>query len=185
MKIYLDEFNRCHAEPKEGFTEAENAFFDSVPFAAVECYKYYPETGFIQCVDSKVDAGIARQHLIDDTAIKDLVTFLPDEAAVERTVLFPVWTPWADYAVDFRVQHEGTLYKCVQAHTSQDGWTPDVTPALWTRVSIDEWPDWVQPTGAQDAYNAGDKVTHKETRWISDVDSNVWEPGIYGWTEAE
>ena len=57
----------------------------------------------------------------------------------------------------------------------------DATPALWVVVSIDEYPEWVQPTGAHDAYNIGDKVTHNGKTWVSDVDNNVWEPGVYGW----
>ena len=61
--------------------------------------------------------------------------------------------------------------------------TPDATPALWVVVTVEEWPEWVQPTGAQDAYAKDAKVTHNEERWISDVDSNVWEPGVYGWTK--
>ena len=48
-------------------------------------------------------------------------------------------------------------------------------------ISIDEYPEWVQPTGAHDAYNIGDKVTHNGKTWVSDVDNNVWEPGVYGW----
>ena len=82
------------------------------------------------------------------------------------------------------MQYEGTLYKCVQGHTSQADWTPPVTPALWTAVSIDEYPAWVQPTGAHDAYSKGDKVTHNSKHWTSDVDNNTWEPGVYGWTEV-
>ena len=38
--------------------------------------------------------------------------------------------------------------------------------------------------GAHDAYSAGAKVSHGEKHWISDQDGNVWEPGVYGWTEA-
>lgn len=98
--------------------------------------------------------------------------------------LFPLWSVGKSYATGDRVQYEGTLYKCVQAHTSQADWTPPVTPALWTAVSIDEYPAWVQPTGAHDAYSKGDKVTHSGKRWTSDVDNNTWEPGVYGWTEV-
>ena len=72
----------------------------------------------------------------------------------------------------------------MQAHTTQSDWTPDVTPALWVIVSLEEWPDWVQPTGSHDAYSKGAKVTHNSKKWTSDVDANVWEPGVYGWTEV-
>lgn len=103
----------------------------------------------------------------------------------EKTVsrVKTVWAIGRAYVAGDRVQHDGTLYKCVQAHTSQTDWTPDATPALWVVVSIDEYPEWVQPTGAHDAYNTGDKVTHNGKTWVSDVDNNVWEPGVYGWKD--
>ena len=115
--------------------------------------------------------------------IEQLAITLDDETALTGVELFPVWAIGKAYAVDDRVQHGGTLYKCVQAHTSQADWTPDATPALWVVVTVEEWPEWVQPTGAQDAYAKDAKVTHNGERWISDVDSNVWEPGVYGWTK--
>ena len=31
----------------------------------------------------------------------------------------------------------------------------------------------------------GAKCSHNGKHWMSDVDNNVWEPGAYGWTEAE
>lgn len=54
-----------------------------------------------------------------------------------------------------------------------------------TRIAdpAQEWPEWIQPTGAHNAYAKGAKVTHAGKRWISDVDANTWEPGVYGWTE--
>ena len=115
--------------------------------------------------------------------IEQLAVTLDDETALTGVELFPVWAIGTAYAVDDRVQHGGTLYKCVQAHTSQADWTPDATPALWVVVSIDEYPEWVQPTGAQDAYVKDSKVTHNGKKWISSYDANVWEPGVYGWEE--
>ena len=116
--------------------------------------------------------------------IEQLAVTLDDETALTGVELFPPWSVGKSYATGDRVQYEGTLYKCVQGHTSQADWTPPVTPALWTAVSIDEYPAWVQPTGAHDAYGKGDKVTHNGKRWTSDVDNNTWEPGVYGWTEV-
>lgn len=116
--------------------------------------------------------------------IESLAVSMPDETALTGVELFPLWSVGKSYATGDRVQYEGTLYKCIQAHTSQADWTPPVTPALWTAVSLDEYPAWVQPTGAHDAYSKGDKVTHSGKRWTSDVDNNTWEPGVYGWTEV-
>lgn len=118
------------------------------------------------------------------TLIEKASASLSDEDALSGVELYPLWLPDTAYTVGDRVRDGDTLYKCVQAHTSQADWTPDATPALWTRVSIEEWPEWIQPTGAQDAYNTGDKVSHLEKRWISTMDANVFEPGVYGWQEA-
>lgn len=107
-----------------------------------------------------------------------------DLDALEAIPLFPLWKDDAEYQVGDRIRYNDILYKCVQAHTSQPSWTPDITPALWTEVSIDEFPEWKQPTGAQDAYRIGDKVSHLEKHWISTIDYNVYEPGVYGWDEV-
>ena len=82
------------------------------------------------------------------------------------------------------MQDENILYACITAHTSQASWKPSLTPALWNKISIEEWPEWVQPTGAHDAYAKGDKVSHNNKRWVSTVDANTWEPGVYGWEES-
>ena len=109
---------------------------------------------------------------------------LDDESALQGIDLFPLWLTDTAYAVGDRVRYNEVLYKCVQAHTSQAQWTPDVTPALWTEVSIDEWPEWKQPLGAQDAYRLGDKVSHLEKHWVSTLDYNTYEPSVYGWDEV-
>lgn len=114
--------------------------------------------------------------------IEQLAITLDDATALTGIELFPTWG-LISYSVGDRVQYNGTLYKCIQAHTAQSDWTPDATPALWTVVTVEEWPEWVQPTGAQDAYAKDSKVTHNGKKWISSYDANVWEPGVYGWEE--
>lgn len=109
---------------------------------------------------------------------------LTDEQALTVPGLFPKWQPNKAYAVGDRVQDENILYACITAHTSQASWKPSLTPALWNKISIEEWPEWVQPTGAHDAYAKGDKVSHNNKRWVSTVDANTWEPGVYGWEES-
>ena len=117
--------------------------------------------------------------------IETLAATLDDETALTGIELFPLWISSSkQYKVGDRVRYDSTLYKCVQAHTSQDDWMPDVTPSLWVKVSIDEWPEWMQPTGAHDAYAKGAKVVHNDAKWVSTVDNNVWEPGVYGWEKA-
>ena len=118
--------------------------------------------------------------------IEKVATFLSDEEALVGVELFPHWKDEQAYEVGDRVSYDGLLYKCLLAHESQPSWTPDVSPSLWVRVDnpAEEWPDWVQPLGSTDAYPLGAKVSHNEKHWVSDVDANIWEPGVYGWTEA-
>ena len=125
------------------------------------------------------DAARAIRAIMDRAGL-----LLTDEQALEVPELFPIWNPNSiAYAVGDRVQHESKLYSCIQAHTSQESWQPSLTPALWNLVSIEEWPEWAQPAGAHDAYAKDDKVLHNGKKWISIVDNNVWEPGVYGWNE--
>ena len=107
-----------------------------------------------------------------------------DEAALESIDLFPKWKPDIDVAVDERYQHGGKLYRVIQPHRTQADWTPDVVPALFVEVSLEEWAEWKQPTGAHDAYAKDAKVSHNGKHWTSSIDNNVWEPGVYGWTQV-
>lgn len=107
-----------------------------------------------------------------------------DEEALDNIMAFPKWEVDRVYFLDERVRYKDVLYKVLQQHTSQEDWTPDVAVSLFVKVSIEEYPQWVQPTGSHDAYQKGDKVTHKEKHWVSDVDNNVWEPSVYGWSEC-
>ena len=127
--------------------------------------------------DDLMEAVNARLEQID-TAL----AVIPDEDATEAMVLFRKWAPGMDLVLNQRLQHHGKLYKVVQPHTSQEGWEPDKTPALFTEIpKPGEIPEWKQPTGVQDAYAKDDKVRHNGQIWQSDVDNNVWEPGVYGW----
>lgn len=112
---------------------------------------------------------------------------LPDTVASTVPDLFDSWQTDTAYDVGDRRKYGGALYKCLTAHTSQSTWTPDVSPSLWVRTDDpgEEWPEWVQPLGSTDAYPAGAKVSHNEKHWVSNVDANIWEPGVYGWDEAE
>lgn len=110
---------------------------------------------------------------------------LDDTDALEAVELFPAWAADTAYELGVRIRYDGKLYRCEQAHTSQIGWEPPNVPALWTEVAKPgEIPVWRQPTGAQDAYNTGDKVHYPDADdavYVSTVDNNVWEPGVYGW----
>ena len=135
----------------------------------------------------------AAEKVVIQMSLDDVIRLLapklfaevPDKTALHMVAFFPKWEDFIGKQVDAggRYQDDGKLYECVQSHTPQSDWHPADTPALWKEVSIEEWPEWKQPIGSEDAYKAGDKVSHNEKHWVSDVDGNVWEPGVYGWTE--
>jgi hypothetical protein len=99
--------------------------------------------------------------------------------------LFQAWEPGRACSAGERLRYHGELYRVLQDHTAQADWTPDADPSLYVRVAEPGTiPEWVQPLGSEDAYNKGDQVRHADKIWTSDVDANVWEPGVYGWTES-
>lgn len=113
---------------------------------------------------------------------------LSDEDALEAVNLFPNWASGVAYAVDTRVNYEGTLYKCLQAHTSQETWTPTAAPSLWAKVLIpdpDVIPEWEQPDSTN-PYMMGDKVMFEGKVYESTINNNIWSPSAYpaGWREV-
>lgn len=103
--------------------------------------------------------------------------------ASEHIDVFSDWEANQHYTVNNLRKYNGTLYKCILEHDALVSWTPDVSPSLWVRTSdpAEEWPEWSQPIGATDAYSLGDKVSHNNQHWVSNVNANTWEPGVYGW----
>ena len=118
--------------------------------------------------------------------IEQAAQSLTDETALEAVDLFPAWKAGQSYAAGQRIRYGGVLYSVLQDHTSQADWTPDAAVSLFAKVLIpdpDVIPEWEQPDSTN-PYSAGDKVTHNGKTWVSDIDNNVWEPGVYGWTEV-
>lgn len=112
---------------------------------------------------------------------------IPDGTLSRMAAYMVAWEIGETYETGDLRQHERFPYRCEQDHTSQQGWEPPNVPALWTRIGKPgEVPEWVQPTGAQDAYQHGDHVMHNGAEWVSTYDGpNVWEPGVYGWELVE
>lgn len=112
---------------------------------------------------------------------------IDEVTAGEHKELFADWKAGVAYTVGKYRNYGSKLYRCVQDHTSQEGWEPDKAGNLWAVAAdpAEEWPEWSQPMGAHDAYEEGAKVSHAGKHWVSDVNGNVWEPGTSGWTEAQ
>lgn len=114
-----------------------------------------------------------------------------DEQAMEVATVYPAYVAGKLYGADelftYGLNEVGDpqLYRVVSEHTSQQDWTPDTLPALYTPIGLNEqgYPVWSQPTGAQDAYNKGDIVDYNDTLYISLIDGNTYSPDAYpaGW----
>lgn len=112
---------------------------------------------------------------------------LTDDEALTAAAIYPLWNSSAAYAAGDRVRYDGVLYKCLQAHTAQPSWTPTAAPSLWAKVLVSDTGaplPWEQPESTN-PYMKGDKVTHGGKTWVSTIDNNVWEPGVYGWEETD
>lgn len=81
------------------------------------------------------------------------------------------------YMTGDRVLFNGEVYI---SKIDNNVWSPD-TYGWELETSGEDYPAWVQPTGTHDAYALGAIVAHDGQLWISTVDANVWEPGVYGW----
>ena len=109
-----------------------------------------------------------------------------DEMSLQVLNLYPTWKVDVSYSKGDRVLYNDILYKVLLDHTSQSDWAPDVAVSLFTKVLIPDanvTPEWQQPDSTN-PYMKGDKVTHNGKVWVSTIDNNVWEPGVYGWEEA-
>ena len=112
---------------------------------------------------------------------------LTDEQALKAAALYPAWSAQDTYDAGERVRFDGTLYKCLQPHAAQPDWTPTAAPSLWAKVLTSDTGEalpWEQPESTN-PYMKGDKVTHAGKTWVSTIDNNVWEPGVYGWEETD
>lgn len=112
---------------------------------------------------------------------------ISDEMSLQVPNLYPAWKAEVNYTVGQRVLYNETLYKVLQDHTSQEAWNPVDAPSLFAQVLIPDVnviPEWVQPDSTN-TYKIGDKVTHNGQTWVSTVDNNSWEPGVYGWEAVE
>ncbi len=124
-------------------------------------------------------------------AIQMFAASLSTEQALEIATVYPKYEIGKAYAEGeyFSYGENGVgdpqLYKVLQAHTSQDDWEPDATPSLYESIGLNEtgYPVWSRPSGAHDAYNAGDIVDYNGILYKSLIDGNAYSPVEYpaGW----
>lgn len=105
----------------------------------------------------------------------------------DATDVIDNWAVGVAYYTDDLRMHDGKRYRCLQSHTSQADWAPDLAPALWVEErDPDTVAEWVQPDSTN-PYMTGDRVTYGGTVYESVIDNNVWSPADYpaGWRDVE
>lgn len=167
---------------------------ESVPAVVVPGYWYYQkgEDGADEFLTTEERLTALAKADAADIASLVFVSMVEEGKFDDTTILehanqFPAWAPSMNCIEGSYYRGEnGKLHRCLQSHTSQEGWEPENAPSLFKEVGdpTAEWPEWSQPVGAGDAYMMGAKSAHNGKHWVSDVDNNVWEPGVYGWSEV-
>lgn len=153
------------------YNKGENIEGDVVVVTDIDFSKIYEK---INVTNSIAFVTLAEESKIDEAT------------SSEHLELFEDFKENIEYKVGQIRKYKGKLYKCIEAHTSQSDWTPDTAVSLWKQIGdpTEEYPTWSQPVGAHDSYQKGDRVTYENKKYVSSVDNNVWQPGVYGWTEV-
>ena len=123
---------------------------------------------------------VVQAHTSQSDWQPDLVSSLYTEVMPEGVI-----GPWRQplgahdaYRIGDKVTYNGQVFVC---NLDYNVYAPDVTGWEFEESANEEFPQWVQPLGAHDAYALGAIVRHNEKLWVSTIASNIWEPGIYGW----
>jgi chitinase len=155
-------------------------------------------------------AGLALLVSITAAAIGCLAEPGPDESgdstesglSAAQCAGAPAWAANKGYSTGALVQYQGSVYSCVQAHTSQAGWTPSAVPALWHLESCSGGSSGVTSGGSSGvtsgvttggggctstawqqgaSYHTGDIVTFKGASYVATHDNPGYDPTVSTW----
>lgn len=198
MGFICESYSENRAGLVVSFAGSENTdrFFSGDSVAeAMKYFNVYEKDGALykKTEDSQAlqEIGISNTEATDfRVAVDSLIQNMTDKEAINAIVLFPIWQSGKEYNVDDRVKYNNKLYKVLQAHTSQDDWTPDVAVSLFACLLTDEEngtvQKWTQPDSTN-GYATGDIVSYNGKYYKSTADNNVYEPGTTGapWKECD
>ena len=171
------------------YTEEELAEIEAQKKAEEEAQKEAEEQAKKEAQEQEVDRQIQAQ--MRTAAMFSVMTMaLTDDQAMEVSTLIEEWSVGGAYKTGDIRRYNGALYRALQDSTGEEQYPPDTFVAGWKRIgepNEDGVYPWVQPLGATDAYNAGDKVTYNGKTYESLIDGNVWSPDAYpaGWKLVE
>lgn len=158
--------------------------YDTVP-SEIEQHVIAIETW---CNAQKTEAEIEIEKANQKQAIafSFIQSTATDEEKLSLFEVFPEYQINHDYVIGDEFQYQGSVFRVLQNHNSQDSWLPTDSPSLYVdianKITIQEFE---QPTGSTDAYQIGDKVLFNGKTYESIINDNVWSPTDYpqGWME--
>ena len=107
---------------------------DGFDFSNLSDY-FLVEGSLIFCPKNKEKPKLTESEVLS-LLLKQQVNTLEvdDQTAFRMKAFYPAWAAGVSYAAGYKVQDSGKLWRCLQAHTAQDGWEPENTPALWEEI---------------------------------------------------
>lgn len=182
--------------PKAGFIEVVDANGSHIYKPTRDTLeKQEKEKIIMDLIGGEPNVGNESQAAIEfNRAIQLYVASIEDE-----TTILSIPTVYPEYKIGypyktkdifrygFNSVGDPQLYQVLQDHVSAEEYPVNNSTSLYKKIGIsdDGTPIWVQPLGATDAYMKDDIVNHNENIYISTIDNNVWEPGVYGWEMVE
>lgn len=101
-----------------------------------------PEEEAQALTDDAKRASLEKQRPLTEAEVSHMLLVaqantipVDDATAIRMKSFYPEWTTEIDYAIGFKVQYNGRLFKATQAHTSQTGWEPTNAASLWTEIN--------------------------------------------------
>lgn len=139
---------------------------------------------------TKKQAIASGETMMNELSRTTVLANATDEQAYTMRFFYGEWDGnGVTYKKDERFMYKNKFYKVLQGHKSQADWTPDTASSLYVEIPDPniEYPEWKQPTGAQNAYMIGDKVTFEGKKYICKIDNNTWSSKDYpsGWQLVE
>ncbi|HIS12705.1 MAG TPA: hypothetical protein IAB40_06335 [Candidatus Onthocola stercoravium] len=122
---------------------------------------------------SKIDV-IWLQSKLSDEEKQSLIDLVRENALVENS-----YKPLQEQidTLYTKLEDMDTRIKALENGSTEE---PSTEP---TEPVEDEYPEYVQPNGAHDAYNEGDKITYNGKKYVCKMKGCVWNPEAYpaGW----
>lgn len=189
--------------PKEGYVEVINEQGEHVYQPTAETLAKMAQEQLVQTIQEVVATMLGIPDITETQAaiefrkaVQISITTIEDESTMmEIASVYPEYHVGVAYKTKDIFQWgknsvgDPQLYQVLQDHISASEWTPDTATSLYKKIGISEdgTPIWVQPLGATDAYNIGDRVMYNGKKYESVINANVWSPDAYpaGWKLVE